>query len=107
DIPAQLPQAICHKKDGGVEHIIEVSGDLAGKSLFRRKRFKALSSHHQCVKDAASGLVVAATAPDGVVEAVTMPDRRFVVGVQWHPELSRSQGREIIRQLVVAALGKS
>ncbi len=29
---------------------------------------------------------VVATAPDGVVEAVDDPERRFYVGVQWHPE---------------------
>ena len=32
------------------------------------------------------GLVVSATAPDGVVEAVEDPSQRFCVGVQWHPE---------------------
>src|SRR4029453_6003781 len=32
------------------------------------------------------GLVVSATAPDGVVEAVEDPTHRFCLGVQWHPE---------------------
>jgi len=32
------------------------------------------------------GLVVEATAPDGLVEAVRLPGQRFTVGVQWHPE---------------------
>ena len=44
------------------------------------------SRHHQAVRDVGAGLVVAATAPDGVVEAVEDPARRFVLGVQWHPE---------------------
>jgi putative glutamine amidotransferase len=34
----------------------------------------------------ASGLVVVAKAPDGVVEALELPGRRFVLAVQWHPE---------------------
>jgi gamma-glutamyl-gamma-aminobutyrate hydrolase PuuD len=42
--------------------------------------------HHQCLDRVAEGLVVAARAEDGIVEAVEMPGRRFVVGVQWHPE---------------------
>ena len=44
------------------------------------------SRHHQCVDRVAGRLVVAARAPDGVVEALERHDRAFVVAVQWHPE---------------------
>lgn len=44
------------------------------------------SRHHQAAKDLGEGLVATATAPDGVVEAIEHPGRRFVLGVQWHPE---------------------
>ena len=44
------------------------------------------SRHHQAVKEVGKGLVVSATAPDGVIEAVEDPTRRFCLGVQWHPE---------------------
>jgi putative glutamine amidotransferase len=30
--------------------------------------------------------LVEAVAPDGQIEAVSLPGARFVVGVQWHPE---------------------
>jgi putative glutamine amidotransferase len=44
------------------------------------------SQHHQALKGVARGLVVAARARDGIVEAVELPGRGFVAGVQWHPE---------------------
>ena len=44
------------------------------------------SRHHQAVKQLGEGLVMSATAPDGVIEAIEDPSRRFCVGVQWHPE---------------------
>jgi len=44
------------------------------------------SSHHQAVNTLGQGLVAAAWAPDGVVEAVEHARLPFVVGVQWHPE---------------------
>ena len=44
------------------------------------------SRHHQAPKDLGEGLVASATAPDGVIEALEDPNRRFVLGVQWHPE---------------------
>jgi gamma-glutamyl-gamma-aminobutyrate hydrolase PuuD len=51
-------------------------------------RFEVLCSHHQAVDALGEGLVVTARSDDGVVEAVELPDHRFVVGVQWHPEES-------------------
>jgi putative glutamine amidotransferase len=44
------------------------------------------SRHHQAPKDLGEGLVASATAPDGVIEAIEDPSRRFCLGVQWHPE---------------------
>jgi putative glutamine amidotransferase len=44
------------------------------------------SRHHQAVKDLGQGLIATATAPDGVIEAIEDPSRRFCLGVQWHPE---------------------
>ena len=46
------------------------------------------SFHHQAVKRAAESLVVTARADDGTVEGVETRERgRFLVAVQWHPEL--------------------
>jgi putative glutamine amidotransferase len=42
--------------------------------------------HHQSVDRLGAGLVPAAWAEDGVVEAVELSGRAWVVGVQWHPE---------------------
>ena len=44
------------------------------------------SYHHQCVKELGEGLKIMAYAPDGIVEGLYMPDKNFVLAVQWHPE---------------------
>src|SRR6185312_3803683 len=44
------------------------------------------SLHGQGIDQPAPSLRVEAVAPDGLVEAVSLPGARFVVGVQWHPE---------------------
>ena len=44
------------------------------------------SLHSQGIDRPAPGLVVEAVAPDGQIEAVSLPKARFIVGVQWHPE---------------------
>lgn len=66
-------------------------------------------SHHQAVAGLAPGLVASARSvepagsrlPEGVVEAVELPGRRFVVGVQWHPE--ESGDRRLFDALAEAA----
>lgn len=54
---------------------------LAGTETVRVNSF-----HHQAVRRVPDGCSVAATAPDGVVEAFESEGKNFVVGVQWHPE---------------------
>jgi putative glutamine amidotransferase len=44
------------------------------------------SRHHQAAKTLGDGLVASASAPDGVIEGIEDPTRRFCLGVQWHPE---------------------
>ena len=46
------------------------------------------SFHGQAVGRVGAGLRVCATADDGVIEAVERPDRPFVIGIQWHPEIA-------------------
>ncbi len=44
------------------------------------------SHHHQAIDRLGKGLVVTGRAADGTIEAVELPGRHWVVGVQWHPE---------------------
>jgi putative glutamine amidotransferase len=50
------------------------------------RELKVNSLHSQGIDRLASGLSIEAVAPDGQIEAVSMPAKRFIVGVQWHPE---------------------
>lgn len=53
----------------------------------RGRRFEGVvHSHHVQALDDPGRLDVVATAPDGVIEAVEATERRYMVGVQWHPE---------------------
>ena len=63
------------------------------------------SHHHQGVDVVGrGGRVSARSDPDGVPEAVEWPDRRFVVGVQWHPEVDERD--RLFAPLVHAAGGR-
>jgi putative glutamine amidotransferase len=46
----------------------------------------ALMYHHQAVDELGKDLVVTARTTDGVIEGLELPNHRFGVAVQWHPE---------------------
>lgn len=73
--------------DSGWHEVALAEGSLLA-GLFDVPSLRVNSRHHQAVTldRLAPGLRVAATTPDGVVEALERPDRRWVVSVQWHPE---------------------
>lgn len=44
------------------------------------------SRHHQAISNVGDQLIISAHAPDGIIEGLERPDRRFALAVQWHPE---------------------
>jgi len=69
-------------------------------------RVSTYSGHHQAVDRIAEGLEVAATAPDGIIEALVAPAHPWLIGVQWHPEKSTENDptqQRLFDELVVSA----
>lgn len=73
------------KKDYVHDVIISENSKLF--DIIKEKKIKVNSRHSFTIADKGS-TVVSANSPDGVIEAVEIPDKRFAIGVQWHPELN-------------------
>jgi gamma-glutamyl-gamma-aminobutyrate hydrolase PuuD len=70
-----------------VFHEVEVSdGSRLAEALGSHRAGRCHSFHHQVVDRLGDGLVITGHADDGIIEAIEVVDRRWVVGVQWHPE---------------------
>lgn len=68
-------------------HPVRVSPGGMFERIGLPAQFEVNSLHSQGIDRLAPGLRVEACAPDGLIEAVSMPDAPgFVLGVQWHPE---------------------
>lgn len=56
-------------------------------SIYAAHQLETNSFHHQTLKDVPSSLEIAGRSADGSIEAVSMKDKRFFIGLQWHPEM--------------------
>jgi putative glutamine amidotransferase len=94
DIPSaidtDLPHSVAHPRDAECHDISVRPGtrlaSVLGASVGSSCSCRVNSRHHQSVGRVGKGLVVSATASDGVIEAIESEASPFCVGVQWHPE---------------------
>ncbi|MDP1876354.1 MAG: gamma-glutamyl-gamma-aminobutyrate hydrolase family protein [Actinomycetota bacterium] len=77
--------------DQGCFHDIGIEDNSLLATIAGSPTMTVNSHHHQGIDGIGVGaLVTARAATDGCIEAVEWPDRRFALGVQWHPEKPRS-----------------
>ena len=93
DIPEEVGSTVNHthrESPVTIAHEVWITeGSLLDRLMHERLEGDSClvnSRHHQAPKRLGTGLAVSATAPDGVIEAIEDPSRRFCRGVQGHPE---------------------
>lgn len=68
-------------------HVVHLTADGALAKMTGQRQLDVNSLHQQGVATLGEGLIVEATAPDGLIEAFRVGHaRRFALAVQWHPE---------------------
>lgn len=92
DLVQHLPDHVGHTGHCPVigkhgKHAVVLGGDSTIGRLLGTSA-QVPTYHHQGVGRLGSGLVASGWAEDGLVEAVELPGARWVVGVQWHPEVA-------------------
>jgi len=107
-IPDEVPGALAHEQPNPRTepgHMVRVAEGTLLRRIAGVVEIAVNSAHHQAVKAPAPGMVVDATAPDGVIEGIEDPRRRFCIGVQWHPEYALSEADTRLFAAFVGAAG--
>ncbi len=91
DIPSQVETTLTHDLPDEYPrstrlHTVDIKPESRLASILGTTQVVVNSLHHQSTEIAAPGVDFTAFAPDGVVEALEIPDKQFVLSVQWHPE---------------------
>lgn len=99
DLPSQLPGVGMHDQrlpGAYPSHSINICPESRLYTLMGGRDSLAVNSfHHQAVKRLGKGLKVAATAPDGVIEAIEGFPEYDLLGVQFHPEFFAASNKDI------------
>jgi gamma-glutamyl-gamma-aminobutyrate hydrolase PuuD len=86
-------------------HEVQLEEETRMAKVLGEPLLQVNSLHHQGLKEIASSLRIAGHAPDGLVEAIELPDHPFALAVQWHPEwlIDQEPMRNLFRKFVEAA----
>ncbi|MFD2261736.1 gamma-glutamyl-gamma-aminobutyrate hydrolase family protein [Lacibacterium aquatile] len=88
-IPDEVQGEIAHEQPNPrteAGHVVKIAPNTLLHKIIQSGEAAVNSAHHQAVRDVANGVIINATAPDGVIEGIEDPRYRFCLGVQWHPE---------------------
>ncbi|MBY0359226.1 MAG: gamma-glutamyl-gamma-aminobutyrate hydrolase family protein [Candidatus Obscuribacterales bacterium] len=86
-------------KKGFNKHLVKLAPGSQLKEIYELAEIDVVTSHHQSVDKLGEGLVNAAYAEDGIIEAVEL-EERFVIGVQWHPERDWETNQKLFAEFV-------
>ena len=90
DIPSQRPSAIEHRslqRPAYATHPVEVHSHSQLGGILEQTSLQVTTSHHQAIDKLGHGLVISASAEDGIAEAIeTINPKERILAVQWHPE---------------------
>ncbi len=108
-IPDEHLESLDHHK-GDIRHepchTVKIFKDTLLHHIIEKEGLSVNSIHHQAVKDLGQGVIVNATAPDGIIEGIEAPKYKFCLGVQWHPEFNVTpQEATIFKAFIEAAHG--
>lgn len=89
DIPSQYGTQISHRGDNKslINHDVYMNGSYLSE-LLGQDYMMVNSLHHEAIKDLADGLRIEAQSEDGIIEAIINPYYPYMLGIQWHPEIS-------------------
>lgn len=111
DIPSQYPSTIEHHQSPPYEkpiHEVKVVAGTPLAGLLGQDVLAVNGYHHQGIRELSARLHPMTYAPDGLAEAVYVPEKRYVWAVQWHPEFffRKDESSKKIFQSFIRAAGQ-
>ncbi len=102
-----------NKHNLNLQHDIDIKPQSRLYEIVDQLQTKVISAHQQAVNEVGEEFVKAAYTEAGIIEAIEIPSRRFVIGVQYHPERMlkipelREHAKKLFQAFISAASQKA
>lgn len=87
DLKTKIGHTVPNTPKERLLHDVKITENTRLHEIYKKDIKEVNSFHHQAVKDLADAYIPTAKAADGIIEGFEMKGDRFLVGVQWHPEM--------------------
>ena len=94
-IPDEIEGALLHEQPNPrnePSHIVSIEEGSLLRNIVGTKSMNVNSAHHQAVRTVSDLAMINARTADGVIEGIEAINRKFCLGVQWHPEFEIDSG---------------
>ena len=101
DVLSKVETNIEHKHmDSEFVHYIDIDKNTKLYDIIKKDRIQVNSKHSYCINKA-KNMKISAYSEDGIIEAIESENKKFIIGVQWHPEELLDENMEkIIKALI-------
>lgn len=66
-------------------HYVDICENTKLREIIGKDRIRVNSKHGYCISSCGD-MKISAYSEDGIIEGIELPDKKFIIGVQWHPE---------------------
>ncbi len=94
--------------EAGRRHNVAVEVNSRLFEILELSEFQVNTYHSEALVSVGEGTTISARSDDDLIEAIELPDKRFAIGVQWHPErddLPQDPSSKLFKAFVDACRG--
>ena len=104
DMTKRLDSDIHYGNANDYQHKVSIQSDTLLRDILNKNDILVNSIHHDGVCFEVSDLVINAFSLDEVIEGVEYPGKKFILGLQWHPEYLMDENSKKIRDKFIDSI---
>lgn len=95
------------EKPSKYKHKVTIKNNTKLKEIIQKDKIPVNSVHHDIVNFDMNTLLINAISEDGIIEGVEYPNKKFIIGLQWHPEYLEDENTNKIINAYIKAIDNS
>lgn len=86
DMTIPIPNDNHYKPNIKYAHKIKIKEHTLLKTILKKNEISVNSLHHTYINNNLKEIIISSTSEDNIIESIEYPNKKFIMGLQWHPE---------------------